>query len=218
MIDEPSALRESMRLEVIRPRVLALAFGQVGDVVIRRVGADAAAEDFGDVAAQLVHGRHHDVARRLVVELLDALAQIGLDDFDAAVFQEGPHLALVGQHRLALHQQRGLVRGHDLEHDLVVLGGVACPVHDGAIGLRVALELQQVVAQIRQRVFLDRRREQAKRFPLGHRLALAVALLAQVPQALVVEVGVVLRRDELRRGLGVVDALHSLAPFSTWAM
>ena len=53
----------------------------------------------------------------------------------------------------------------------------------------------------------------------GHRLALAVALLAQVPQALVVEVDVVLRLDELRGRFGVVDAvvMHR-APFSTCAM
>src|SRR4029079_6906481 len=69
-----------------------------------------------------------------------------------------------------------------------------------------------------QRVFLDRRGERAQRFPLGHRLALGVALLAQVPQALVVEVGVVLRLDELRGGLGVIHPAHALAPLSTWAM
>ena len=33
--------------------------------------------------AQLVHGRHDDVARVFVVELLDALAEIGLDHLDA---------------------------------------------------------------------------------------------------------------------------------------
>src|SRR5512138_443402 len=94
-------------------------------------------------------------------------------------------------------------------------------MHDHAVGGRVVLELLQVAGQIGQRVFLDRRGERAQLLPFGQQLALAVALLAQVPQALVVEVGVVPGLDELRGRLGVVDALrrhHSRAPFSTCAM
>jgi hypothetical protein len=159
-----------------------------------------------------------DVARRLVIELLDALAEVGLHRLDAAVGEERPQLALVGQHRLALDQRRHGVRLQDLGDDLVVLGGVARPVHDHAVGDRVALELDQVVAEVAERVLLDRRGERAQLLPLGDRLRLGVALAAQVPEALVVELGVVLRFDEARRRLGVVDAAHALAPFSTCAM
>src|SRR3954452_10021439 len=69
-----------------------------------------------------------------------------------------------------------------------------------------------------ERVLLDRRGERAQLFPLGQRAALDVALLAQVPEALVVEVGVVLRLDELRGRFRMIDPAHSRAPFRTWAM
>ena len=159
--------------------------------------------------AQLVHRGHDDVARRLVVELLDALAEIGLHDLDAAGFEKRPHVALVGQHRLRLDQRARAARLHDVEHDLVVLGGVPCPMHVRAVARRVALEFLEVVGEVGQRVFLDRRGQRAQLLPFGKVLALAVALLAQVPQPLVVEFDVVLRLDELRRGFGVVDALHA---------
>jgi hypothetical protein len=152
------------------------------------------------------------VARRFVVELLDPLAEVGLERLDAAVGEEGPHLALVGQHRLALDERRRAMRLQDLVDHLVVLGGVARPVHDHAVGGGVALELDEVVAEVAERVFLDRRRERSQLLPLGNRLRLDVALPAQVPQPLVVELGVVLRLDEARRRLGVVDAAHRGAP------
>ena len=83
---------------------------------------------------------------------------------------------------------------------------------------RVALELLQIVGEMGQRVLLDRRRQRAQLLPLGQLLALPVALLAQVPQPLVVEVEMVLGLDELRRRFGVVDAFHSRAPFRICAM
>ena len=76
---------------------------------------------------------HDDVARRLVVELLDALAQIGLHDLDAPILEERPHVALVGEHRLGLDQRARIARAHDVEHDLVVLGGVLGPMHVRAV-------------------------------------------------------------------------------------
>ena len=109
-------------------------------------------KNLGYIAAQLVDRRHHDVARRLVVELLDALAEVGLDDLDAAVLEERPHLALVGQHRLALHQDLCGVLLEERIHDLVVLGRVARPVHVHAVRHRVALELLRVVGEVRERV------------------------------------------------------------------
>ncbi len=69
-----------------------------------RIGADGFRKHSRHVGLELVHGGHDDVARRLVVELLDALAQVGLHDLDAAVFEERTHVALVGEHRLGLDQ------------------------------------------------------------------------------------------------------------------
>jgi len=49
------------------------------DVAVAGVGADHPGEYLSHIGAQLMHGGHYDVARILVVELLDALAEIGLD-------------------------------------------------------------------------------------------------------------------------------------------
>ena len=183
------------------------------------IGAQRAGKDLGHVGAQLVHRRHDDVAGRLVVELLDAFAEVGLDDLDAALLQEGPHVALVGEHRLGLDQRLRAARGHDVVHDLVVLGGVARPVHGGAVGNGLALELLEVVGQVGERVFLDLRGQRAQLLPFGQRGGLAVALGAQVPQPAVVELDVVGGGDEFRRGLGMVDRLgHARTPLRTWAM
>ena len=205
-------------LEEIRPRVLALALGQVVDVAVFRIGTDVLREDPCHVGPELVDRGHDDVARWLVVELLDALAQIGLHDLDPPIREEGPHFALVGEHRLGLDQRARIARAHDVEHDLVVLGGVLGPMHVRAVARRVALEFLQVVGEMGQRVLLDRRRQRAQLFPLGKVLALPVAFLAQVPQPLVVEVEMVLGLDELRRPFGVVDALHSRAPLRICAI
>ena len=71
--------------------------------------------------------------------------------------RNGPHVAFVGQHRLALDQRACAACAQDVEHDLVVLGGVARPVHVRAVRGRVALELLEVVGEMGQRVLLDRR-------------------------------------------------------------
>jgi hypothetical protein len=42
----------------------------------------------------------------LIVELLDALTEIGFGDLDPAPLEERPQLAFLGQHRLGLHQAR----------------------------------------------------------------------------------------------------------------
>jgi hypothetical protein len=91
------------------------------------------------------------------VELLDALAQIGLGDRDATPFKEGPHLTFLGQHRLGLHQGLRPMGAEDLVDDLVVLVRVPRPVHMHAIGRGPLLELLQVVREVRQRVLFDLR-------------------------------------------------------------
>ena len=40
-------------------------------VVVTGLRAERAGEHIGDIRTQLVHGRHDDVARRFVIELLD---------------------------------------------------------------------------------------------------------------------------------------------------
>jgi hypothetical protein len=79
--------------EEVGPRVLALALGQVMDVAVLGVRADGLGKYLCDVPAELVDRRHDDMARRLVVALLAALAQVGLPDCDAAGLEKWPHVA-----------------------------------------------------------------------------------------------------------------------------
>ena len=62
----------------IRPCRSSLRFCQIMDVIVARIRTDRARKDRGHVTAQLVNSGHNDMARRLVIELLDALAEIGL--------------------------------------------------------------------------------------------------------------------------------------------
>jgi len=56
-----------------------------------------------------------------------------------------------------------------------------------------------------ERVLLDRRGEGAQLLPFGNAMHLAVALLPQIPQPLVMHLLVLGRRNETRGGLRLVD-------------
>ena len=165
-------------------------------------------KNLGHIGAQLVHRRHHDV-RRLVVELLDALAEVGLDDLDAAL-QERPHLAFVGEHGFALHQDRR----HSFPEDRKQSGYAPrrrAPVHLHAVGDGVALELLEVV-EVRERVLLDRRRRGCAALPIRESRPRGRAS-ASGPRDACHEfrMGLGFRKTEkLRRGPRFMRALRSL--------
>ena len=83
--DEIAAGHAGVGGEDQRPRVLALSLREVVRIVVAGLRSDRAGEDVGDVGAQLVHRGHDDMARRFLVELLDALAEVGLGDLDAVL-------------------------------------------------------------------------------------------------------------------------------------
>ena len=121
------------------------------------------------------------MARILVVELLDALAEIGFDHLDADRRHVVPEAAFLGQHRLALDQRLGAVIAEDAVNNPVVLGSVTRPMHVNAVRARVILELFQILVEMGERVLLDRRGERAQLLPFGNAVHLAVALLPQIP-------------------------------------
>jgi hypothetical protein len=143
-------------LEEIGPRVLALALGQVMDVAVFRIGADVLGNTLRHVGLELVDRGYDDVARRLVVELLDALAQIGLHDLDPPIREEGPHFALVGEHRLGLDQRARIARAH--ESNTIWLCSAASLAQCTCAPLRVAFrsKLLQVVGKVVSVLLLDR--------------------------------------------------------------
>ena len=145
------------------------------------------------------------MARIFIVELLNALAEVGLDDLDTDRRHVRPEAALLGQHRLALDQRLGAVIAEDAVDDLIVLGGVARPMHVNAVRARVIFELLQILVEMGQRVLLDRRGERAQFLPFGNAVHLAVALLPQIPETLVVHLLVLGRGNEARGGFRLVD-------------
>ena len=145
-------------------------------------------EQLADVGLLQMDGRQHDVAGGLASQLYDPLAQVGVDHLDAMPLQERIEMAFFGEHRLALDHLLSIVAIENVEHDLVVLGRVAGPVHGSAQSRGVRFELFQIVGQPRNDVGLDRGRALAKLFPLGERLGRLVPLRADEPQRRVVPV------------------------------
>ena len=93
----------------------------------------------------------------------------------------------------------------DAVHDLVVLGGVACPMHVDSVRSRIGLELVEILVEMGERVLLDRRSERPKLLPFGNAVHLAVALLPQIPEPLVMHLLVLGSGDEARGSLLLVD-------------
>ena len=97
-----------------------------------RAGSSVAmrgAERVGDLLLHQVDRRRDDVARRLVAQLDDVFAEIGLDRRDAVRFEVIVERDLLGDHRLALGDGLGADRAADVEHGGARLVGVARPMH-----------------------------------------------------------------------------------------
>jgi len=78
-------------------------------------------------------------------------------------------------------------------------------MHIDTVRLRIGLELLQILVEMSERVFLDRRRERAQLLPFGNAVHLAVSLLPQVPQPLVMHLLVLGRRNKARGGFRLID-------------
>ena len=200
------------------PGVLAHRLGQVVRVGVRRVRAEVPGEEGRHVGPELVDGRHHDVARRLAVELLDALAQVRLGHLDPALLEVGRHAALLLEHRLALGQGLDTVRMQDVVDHRVVLLGVPGPVDVRAELRRVGLELFEVPVQVRERVLLDLRGQLAQLLPLRNAGDRHVAVVAHPPDEAVVSGLVRLVGDEPGGQPFRIDGTgHSGPPLRIWA-
>ena len=95
---------------------------------------------------------------------------------------------------------------------LVVLRGVARPMHVHAIRPRIRLELVEIFVEMGERVLLDRGGERAQLLPFGNAVHLAVALLPQIPEPLVMHFLVLGRGDEPRRRLRLIDRPVAVDP------
>ncbi len=86
-----------------------------------------------------------------------------------------------------------------------MLGGVACPMHVDPVRSRICLELVEILVEMGERVLLDRRSERPKLLPFWNAVHLAVTLLSQVPESLVMHLLVLGGGDEARGSLLLVD-------------
>ena len=155
-----------------------------------------------------VDGRQHDVARRLVAKLHDPFAQIRVNDFDAVLLEIRIQVAFLGEHRLALDHPLHAVLLQDLEHDAVMLFGIARPMHDGSQPRGSRLELLEVIGQPAEYIELDLRRGLAQLFPFRHGTRRFVPLGAHEPQGLIVPVRALLVGNEAGRFVGMAERMR----------
>src|SRR6266540_109325 len=165
-----------------------------------------------------MHRRHDDVTWRLVIELLDAFAEIRFDHLDAALLEEWTHVAFLGQHGLALDEHPHASRRENVEDDLIVFRRVPRPMNFDAVFRCLALKFLQVIGKMRERVFFDCGSQIAQLFPLGYMMRLAITLLSKIPEPGVMKCFVLLTRDEPRSSFRMIEPSHARAPFRICAI
>ena len=134
------------------------------------------AKGVGDLLLDQVHRRRDQMARRLVAQLDDVFAEIGLDRGDAVRFEEVVEPDLLGDHRLALGNGPGAGRAADLQHRRAGLLGGARPMHLATRGNDVFFVELEVEIEMGESVLLDRAPRVAQRLEFrerGHGLAAA---------------------------------------------
>ena len=104
---------------------------------------------------------------RVAGELDDVLGEVGLDALDAGLGQRVRQADLLAQHRLDTgHAPGARPRGRARRRCATGLARRRGPVHPGARGDGVALELDQVVVEVGDHVVLDRLAALARRLEL----------------------------------------------------
>ncbi len=147
-----SAARKLSRSTAARLAKKLHRLGEIAAAVELRVRAAKIRLDLGRVE---VHRRGDDVARHLVPELDDVLAEIGLDRRDAVAFEVVVEADLLGDHRLALgHGPRP--RGPaDAEDDVPRLRRIAGEMHLPAGRRDLLLVALEVEVEMGERMVLD---------------------------------------------------------------
>src|SRR5215831_8813400 len=107
-------------------------------------------EKLTDLFLLEMNGRHDDVTGGLAPKLHDALPEVGVHHFDAVQFQIGIEMALLGEHRLALHDAPNAARGEDGVHDAIVLFSAQRPMNLRPERYRFFLEVLEVIRQTRE--------------------------------------------------------------------
>ena len=172
------------------PQVFAGCVGEVLRVTVTRLGAHLLLKQLPHFLFFQMNRRQDDVAGGLTAQLDDPLTQIGVDHFDAMLFEVGVESALFGEHRFGLDHLFDVLCGEDLVDDLVVFPCIGCPVDADAILKGVAFKRFEVVGQVRHCVGFDLRSEGAQVFPFADLFGGGIPLLTHKPEGLVVPAAV----------------------------
>ena len=113
-------------------------------------------EGLGDLFFDQMDRRRDDVARRLVAQLNDVFAEIGLDRRDAVGFEEIVEADLLGHHRLAFGYRLGADRAADLQHRGAGLLRRCGPMHLAARSQDLAFVELEVEVEVLEGMVLDR--------------------------------------------------------------
>ena len=135
----------------------------------RQLGVDAA-EVRLDLLLGQVHRRRDDVARRLVAELDDVFAEVGLDRLDAVRLEMLVEADLLGDHRLALGHGPRADPAADAEDEVAGVRRRLGVVHLAAGFPHLLLVGLEVEVEMGERVVLDVAGAVAQRLEFRQRL------------------------------------------------
>src|SRR6266478_4619898 len=110
------------------------------------------------------------MARRLVAQLDDVFAEIGLDRDDAVLFEILVEPDLLGDHRLALGDDLGVDRAADLQYRGARFIRCSRPMNPAARGEDVAFVKLEIEVEMLEGVVLDRLADFAQGLELGEAL------------------------------------------------
>ena len=195
----------SVRAEELLAQVNPCGGGELGRIAEAHRCPEMLGERLPYFLLREVDRRRDNVARMFATQLHDALAKVGVHYVEAALFEVGVEAALLGEHRLALHQVPDIRSHEDVVHEPVVLLGIARPVHGGAVRGRSSLERDEVFVEMRERVLLDVRRKLPEHLPLRHLVDGAITLLAREPDGAVMPIDACVIGEKGGRRVGVID-------------
>ena len=188
-------------------------------VVIGWVASECSGKQGCHIGAQLMDGRHHDVRRTLLVELLYAFAKVGFIDLYAMFAKIFAHTAFVHKHGFSFGHSLHSMCTKYVEHYRVVFCGICCPMHMYAVGSGVAFEFFKIFIKPRECMPFDIGCEGTHLLPLGDCRGNIIASHSGRPQASVVALAVGCVFYKSFSELYLIDLSHGLAsPFSSSVM
>ena len=155
---------------------------QVGRIMVSLFRSELFFKQLAHIVMVQVDGRHHDMTRCLSFQLDDAFTQIGLHHLNAMFLQIRIHLALLGEHRLTLHDLLHLILLEDAIDNLVELLGILRPVNNTSVLLGIGGELIQILIQMTDGVAFDLRSLLPQLLPLLQSVGHIISLGANRPE------------------------------------